>query len=208
MEASGQLGRGGTRSPGVVKIPVSADPLAEGLQGRITAASCSQGDETIIQVSTGRYHTIALSEAGSVYTWGLNDWGQLGRSAVGAAGESDPTECFSGASCHDGEPKKVRQLQGESRQGRERGESSMQSRCMGGLKVVIFTLPGIRIIGVTSGRYNTVVLDDQGSLHVWGYDGCADGSLPEQSIAWKARRVKGELEGSKVVAVDVGECDL
>lgn len=58
-----------------------------------------------------------MSESGSVYTWGLNDWGQLGRAAVGAADENDTSECFSGASCHDGVPKRVGQLQGELKEG-------------------------------------------------------------------------------------------
>lgn len=65
-------------------------------------------------------------------------------------------------------------------------------------------ISGVRIVGVSSGRYNTIVLDDSGALHVWGYDGCADGTLPEQSSAWKARRVKGDLGSSKVVAFDTG----
>ena len=49
-----------------------------------------------------------------------------------------------------------------------------------------------------------MVLDDAGQLYVWGYDGCAEGVVPEQSSAWKARRIKGELEGQKVVAFDAG----
>ena len=140
----------------------------------LPSPSAPQG-QVIVQVAAGRYHTMAVTENGALYTWGLNDWGQLGRSAVGAASATDPTECFSGASCHDGTPKKVGQLE------------------------------GTKIVGVTSGRYNTVVLDDSGSLYVWGYDGCADGRLPDQSGAWKARRVKGQLEGKKVVAFDAGK---
>ena len=66
------------------------------------------------------------------------------------------------------------------------------------------TCSGTHIVGVTSGRYNTMVLDDAGQLYVWGYDGCAEGVVPEQSSAWKARRIKGELEGQKVVAFDAG----
>lgn len=33
------------------------------------------------QVATGRYHTLALTSSGEVYSWGLNDRGQLGRPA-------------------------------------------------------------------------------------------------------------------------------
>ena len=66
----------------------------------------------MVQLITGRYHSLAVTSVGEVYTWGLNDWGQLGRSAVGAKAEDDPSECFSGPTCHDGSPQRVRQLQG------------------------------------------------------------------------------------------------
>ena len=71
----------------------------------------------IIQVATGRYHTVAITRHGHVYTWGLNDWGQLGREGVGATGEDDPTPCTNGGSCHDGQPRRVMQLEGELREG-------------------------------------------------------------------------------------------
>lgn len=32
-----------------------------------------------VDVAAGRYHSVALTDAGEVYTWGLNDVGQLGR---------------------------------------------------------------------------------------------------------------------------------
>ncbi|EFJ44442.1 hypothetical protein VOLCADRAFT_64836 [Volvox carteri f. nagariensis] len=68
LDASGQLGRGGTKEPGPVEGP---------LRGKF-----------VVQVVTGRYHTMAVTEDGELYSWGLNDWGQLGRPAVGAT--SDP----------------------------------------------------------------------------------------------------------------------
>jgi alpha-tubulin suppressor-like RCC1 family protein len=33
----------------------------------------------VVQVVAGRYHTLAITDTGEVYSWGLNDWGQLGR---------------------------------------------------------------------------------------------------------------------------------
>jgi len=35
----------------------------------------------IIQIGCGKRHTAALSEEGSLFTWGSNEYGQLGRQA-------------------------------------------------------------------------------------------------------------------------------
>jgi alpha-tubulin suppressor-like RCC1 family protein len=58
----------------------------------------------MVAVATGRYHSIALDSDGNVWTWGLNDVGQLGRAAVpgGCAGTG-----HSGSMCRDGWPSKV-----------------------------------------------------------------------------------------------------
>lgn len=69
-------------------------------------------DKRAVQVITGRYHTLAVTDAGEVYSWGLNDHGQLGRPAVGKSGESDPTPCLHGPTCHDGQPRVLQELAG------------------------------------------------------------------------------------------------
>jgi hypothetical protein len=69
------------------------------------------------------------------------------------------------------------------------------------------THAGTWIVGASCGRYNCALLDDAGGLHVWGYDGCGtEGVLPAREDAWKAKPVKGELLGKRVVAVDSGGC--
>ena len=35
-------------------------------------------EKNIVQISAGEYHTVALDEGGKVYTWGYNEFGQLG----------------------------------------------------------------------------------------------------------------------------------
>lgn len=85
----------------------------------------------MIQVATGRYHTVAVTRHGHVYTWGLNDWGQLGREGVGATEEDDSTPCTSGGSCHDGQPRRVMQLEGvflEGWGGTGNGEEGREAR--------------------------------------------------------------------------------
>eukprot|EP00775_Hariotina_reticulata_P013410 gene13410-13538_t len=60
LEGSGQLGRiTGSSAPGVVRGPLS--------------------DKNVIQVVTGRYHSLGVTAEGLVFSWGLNDFGQLGR---------------------------------------------------------------------------------------------------------------------------------
>jgi alpha-tubulin suppressor-like RCC1 family protein len=97
-------------------------------------------------------------------------------SVAGSGPGSSSGECFSGWSCHDGDPALVEALEGTT------------------------------VVAVKAGRYSTVVLDASRQLWVWGYDGCASqGQLPLQDEAWRPRRVQGELSGKWVVAFDVGE---
>eukprot|EP00983_Pelagomonas_calceolata_P099212 1158433-Pelagomonas_calceolata.AAC.15 len=64
---------------------------------------------------------------------------------------------------------------------------------------------GKRIVGISSGRYNTLALDDRGVLHVWGLDGCGSGGMvPARETAWMARPAGGGLEGQQVTAFDSG----
>ncbi|GIL90839.1 hypothetical protein Vretimale_16779 [Volvox reticuliferus] len=155
LDASGQLGRGGTREPGPVEGP---------LRGKF-----------VVQVVTGRYHTMAVTADGDLYSWGLNDWGQLGRQAVGATSESDPSPCTAGPSCRSGIP---------------------------GL---VLLPRGVRIVGAAAGRYVSMAVDESGRLYTWGHDGCSNGGqVPKRSQAYKPRLVEGELAGKRVVAFDAG----
>ncbi len=60
----GQLGDG-TKTTRYTPVKVKSYGLDEFLSG-------------IIAISGGRYHTVALKEDGSVWTWGWNEYGQLG----------------------------------------------------------------------------------------------------------------------------------
>ncbi|KAG2441828.1 hypothetical protein HXX76_003436 [Chlamydomonas incerta] len=155
LDASGQLGRGGNTQPGPVGGP---------LEGKF-----------VVQAIVGRYHTMAVTEDGELWSWGLNDWGQLGRAAQGAASEDDPSPCNSGPSCHSGIPGKVD------------------------------FPAGVKIRGAAAGRYVSMAVDDDGGLYTWGHDGCSSGGeLPAQAEAWRPRKVEGELAGKRVVAFDAG----
>lgn len=64
---------------------------------------------------------------------------------------------------------------------------------------------GKRIVGISSGRYNVLALDDTGALHMWGLDGCgSEGRVPAKDAAWMARQAGGGLQGQQVKAFDSG----
>ncbi|KAI8472649.1 MAG: P-loop containing nucleoside triphosphate hydrolase protein [Monoraphidium minutum] len=158
---SGQLGRGGSQRPG---------PVLGRLQG-----------VRVIQVAAGRYHSVALAGDGRVFTWGLNDWGQLGRlgeavpGAEAAAAPGAEGRCTHGAGCRSGAP----------------GEVPLPA--------------GMRAVGVSAGRYSTQVVASDGALWVFGLDGCAGGGASlKRGRAHAPRRVGGALAEEGVVAVATG----
>eukprot|EP00899_Mesostigma_viride_P013848 jgi/Mesvir1/22464/Mv18494-RA.1 len=86
---SGQSGRlrGDLRTP----LPVEGE-----LAGR-----------PVVAAAAGRYHTVAAAKGGGVYTFGLNDWGQLGHPGVDYEGSS----CWQGYSCRSALPQLVQGLE-------------------------------------------------------------------------------------------------
>jgi Regulator of chromosome condensation (RCC1) repeat len=69
------------------------------MDGRQPAAVHTSTD--FVAVAAGRYHSAAIDEQGNLLTWGLNDFGQLGREGQDAlTGEL----CNSGSKCRHGVP--------------------------------------------------------------------------------------------------------
>jgi Regulator of chromosome condensation (RCC1) repeat len=63
----------------------------------------------VVQVAAGRFHSMALTSCGRLFTWGMNDYGQLGRPT--SRGKKEP--CMSGDTCHEAAPQVVEALEGE-----------------------------------------------------------------------------------------------
>ncbi|NDI35183.1 S-layer homology domain-containing protein [Chengkuizengella sediminis] len=80
--------------------------------------------KTIIQVSAGASHTVALDSEGTVFTWGNNSTGQLGDNTTEQ--KNEPQE------------------------------------------ITIEVNDGVMITQVTTGRYHTVVLASDGTVYTWG----------------------------------------
>jgi alpha-tubulin suppressor-like RCC1 family protein len=241
LQASGQLGRQGGTIPGAVELPDSvldhsaaaaagdaahASDIADEAAGAGTFEQQLRND--VLQVASGRYHSVAVTADGSVITWGLNDWGQLGREVPVSPAESD-------AGLAAGKANRRSMLQQQQQQQQEPGSSTTSSpvsaatagspatahrissntnnsssctngwSCHSGTPSRVTALAGVRAVAAAAGRYSTLVLDDLGQIWVWGYDGCAEGKLPLQGEAWMPRKVAGALTNKKVVAFDVGE---
>lgn len=240
---------------------------------------------SVKKVAAGRYHSVAVTADGKVWTWGLNDWGQLGRTAVaavdaaaatateaavvtpdgagghyhrdarlplhkravlaaadnaGAAGASatvpapadtapaaagtaaGSTAGSTGAAPPKADSPSAAAVTKPSQQGvaitpastaTSGGSSDAGSSCSSGWSChdgspgLVEALRNVTAVDAKAGRYSTVVLDTEGRLWVWGYDGCATaGVLPEQQEAWRPRLVEGQLQGHKVSTFDIGEC--
>lgn len=85
---SGQLGRSGTSTCGKVIIgfiELSSSSSYELIFIFLAQVEFNLDAQQIVSVAAGRYHSVALNIYGQVITWGLNDWGQLGREGIKAS---------------------------------------------------------------------------------------------------------------------------
>ena len=142
IEASGQLGRA---------LPAGAAPAA----ARQTPATVAL-DEPAVAVASGRYHTLAAGASGRVFSWGLNDHGQLGRAVRSLAPGGDGAggaglRCREGPACADGTPRTARLLRPPR-------------------------LPAV--VAVAAGRYFSIALTAEGAVYAWGRCACGRPASP------------------------------
>jgi alpha-tubulin suppressor-like RCC1 family protein len=164
---------------------------------RVTNARFPDGSigslPVIIALAAGYYHTVALTEDGKVFCWGLNDDGQLGNGAQ----LKSPGEFSAGPPLYSNIPVQV--VTGKNP---EDGSS--------------VELSGI--VSIAAGGYHTVALKNDGTVWAWGYNeqgqlgNGTDGTdnqddhfhrvIPTQVIA---KKFDGTSEGlSNIVAIAAG----
>ena len=133
LESSGQLGWPRTSSDSTLGIIVSS--------------------RRFIAAAAGRYHSAALDEDGKLFTWGLNDFGQLGRDAQAPEDpedeESRHVDCTSGWSCHDA-------------------------------RVAAVPDASEKFIAVAAGRYHTIVVSESGQVYTTGLNFCGNSHVCSQ----------------------------
>ncbi|XRB15098.1 hypothetical protein RI054_09g49380 [Pseudoscourfieldia marina] len=169
IDDSGQLGRGDSFDWWRKDFPRNEGPGPVAL-GRAPA----------VGVAAGRYHSAAVDAHGKVYTWGLNDHGQLGR-----AGVSDTPE---GATPRDGFKFGETITTVHGRSGGDGIRCVVGFGCRSGNPAPVELPEDFRAIGISAARYSAVAWDVAGVAYVWGQDGCA-GAVSDESQAHIPRKL-------------------
>jgi alpha-tubulin suppressor-like RCC1 family protein len=194
----GQLGNGGTTLSGV---PVAVDSSGA-LAGR-----------TVIAISAGPFHNLALCSDGGVVAWGYNNYGQLGDGTtttspvpvavqrIGALAGKTVIAVAAGAYhsfalCSDGGIA-AWGYNDEGELGNGGNTGSLQPVAVGGV------LSGKTVVSMAAGLYHAIALCPDGTVAAWGYNhrgqlgtgGTTDSPLPVQIAG------SGALSGRVVSAV-------
>ncbi len=137
--SNGELGNG-TASDSYIPVEITID-----------------GGKKVTAVSLGNYHSAAITEDGSLYTWGNNEHGQLG--------DGTTEERYT--------PTKIT-IDG-----------------------------GKKVIAVSLGGGHSAAITEDGSLYTWGWN--ANGQLGDGTLEDRYTPTKVETDGKKVIAVSLGE---
>lgn len=177
----GQLGHG-DKKPQVVPLQVESGGL---------------DDECVSHVSCGARHTLAVTEDGEVFSFGLGHFGVLGRSftpydhdsaaaLAGLGDEEGGIEMIAAIDRALGAPQDANDIEqaGNDDQGAAQGNPYDFGNLMAHLDMianlsltdssdqcipkVIDSLEGIKIIGASAGHRHTLLLDESGSMYSCG----------------------------------------
>jgi alpha-tubulin suppressor-like RCC1 family protein len=194
----GQLGNGGTTVSG---LPVAVD-RSGALAGR-----------TVIAISAGPFHNLALCSDGGVVAWGYNNYGQLGDGTrttspvpvsvqrIGALAGKTVIAVAAGAYhslalCSDGAIA-AWGFNDEGELGNGGTIGSLQPVAVGG------ALTGKTVVSMAAGQYHAIALCTDGTVAAWGYNHY--GQLGTGGTTFSPLPVQiggsGALSGRKVSAV-------
>ncbi|KAK9810890.1 hypothetical protein WJX73_005645 [Symbiochloris irregularis] len=178
-------GGGGGGSQGIANSGQLGAPRigAElGLPGQIAGTGNRTNEFTFVAVAAGRYHSVGLDRYGRVYTWGLNDYGQLGRPGVLASDTN--VGCVSGAEC----------------------------RCPDVSPALISRISQApHFVKIAAGRYHTLAVTAHGQVWTWGFNLCGRQLVPgllkgglNASLFYIPTLVTAGLENVHITTVDAG----
>lgn len=204
---SGQLGDGSTTQRYfAVTVNTAGTPL---------------GGRSVVALAAGSYHNLALCSDGTLVSWGLNVYGQLGdgtttnRSApvaVGTAGTPLAGRTvvaiaagrhFSAALCSDG----TLATWGDNSSG-QLGDGTVTGRALPGAVVSAGTaLAGRTVAALTAGGNYGLALCTDGTLAAWGYNAfgqLGDGTTTERHLAVAVTTAGTPLAGKTITGLAAG----
>jgi uncharacterized delta-60 repeat protein len=199
----GQLGRDTGRVPSPVPVPVDAEGVLAG--------------KTLLAVSSGYLHGLALCSDGTLASWGYNVHGQLGDGSTenrnlpvavatsGALAGKTVVAIASGpfhnlALCSDGTAVAWgNNLHGQLGDGTKSASSVPVAVAMTG------ALAGKTLVAVAAGSYHSFALCSDGTLAAWGYND--EGELGDGTTLSTLTpvAVKGVLTGRTVQSISAGQ---
>jgi len=181
LTSSGRVFVWGNNLSGQLGNDTTTDQL---VPTEITSRFSLGSGEQIIQVSLGGFHSSALTSLGRVFTWGRNNYGQLGDNTT--TDQLVPTEITSRFSLGSGEQIIQVSLGGYHSSaltslGRVFTWGRNYSGQLGDMTAVDKLVPteitsrfnldyGDQIIQVSLGGYHSSALTSSGSLFMWGYN--------------------------------------
>ena len=155
----GQLGDGTTTpSPTQVQTPVQVSGLSD-----------------VVAVAVGETHSIALKSDGTVWTWGRNDYGQLG---VAGGDQSTPVQVpsLSGVVAIAAGQQHTLALRSDGTVWAWGSNGYGQLGVSGGSSVTPVQVTALSgIVAITAGHWHSVALSSDGTVWAWGYN--FDGQL-------------------------------
>jgi alpha-tubulin suppressor-like RCC1 family protein len=142
------------------------------------------GGATVVQVSNGIYHSLALDDTGDVWSWGHNQYGELGNGDTNRGSRNTPQN-ISERFPRGTEIIKVSAGWDYSLAVDERGRVWSWGRNVNGqlgnndINGLTQTTPqniskhfpgGARIVQISTGIYHSLALDDTGNVWSWGWN--------------------------------------
>jgi len=180
-------------------------------------------DECVSSVSCGARHTLAVTEDGEVFSFGLGHFGVLGRSFTPFDYDADAAVVqlggeealpLAGAAAGDAVPL----VDDQPPHGEERGAAAellahldrianlkledSSDQC---IPMVIDSLQGVKIVGASAGHRHSILLDDQGGLYTFGAGNSgALGHGDHISQSYPVKVMEFVNEGVKIMQMSAG----
>jgi alpha-tubulin suppressor-like RCC1 family protein len=176
--------------------------------------------KSVVAISTGTYHSVALCSDGTLAAWGYNSYGQLGNNSstdrnlpvavittgTPLAGKTVVAVSAGGyhnmALCSDG----TLVTWGENNYGQLGNNSTTNSSVPVAVSGAGTALAGRTVIAVYAGHYHSLALCSDGTLAAWGYNTygqLGNGSTTNSSVP-VAVTASGVLAGKTVVRLTAG----